>query len=153
LKKQAPAINIVTENSASIIKDLPFDILIIDTPPTFAGLEEILQICDFVLVPTGGNLFDAMAIEHIAEFIRLVQTRFTTKAGVVMNRIRTLSGDAAEVHKYIKGLPIRLLDTIVHDRVAFAKSPIVYGVSATGDLKAINEIELLVEEIMGIIDL
>ncbi|RZK51467.1 MAG: hypothetical protein EOO87_17580 [Pedobacter sp.] len=152
LKDYHPQLNIINELDMFKIAKLPYQIIIIDTPPTnIHYLDGLLSISDFVLIPVKTSLFDIMGLDSLIKQVLNIQGRNASKSGVVMNRVKTLTGDNSEIRNYLKSLSMRLLDTVVTDRVSFNKSPVTAGIINTYDKKANAEIASLGEEILRIL--
>lgn len=71
------------------------------------------------------------------------------RAGIVFNMIKHRSGITGEVQELLSHFDTPILNTMVHDRVSFARSPLTGGVLASEDAKAIDEITSLAEEIVN----
>lgn len=143
---------ILKERDISRILDLPYDLLIIDTPPISPlTLKDLFSASDFILIPTNIGLFDMLMINQIIEQVLDIQTRHTVKVGIVMNKVRKVSAVALEMQQHLKNLTPRLMDSVITDRASFNKSPLTYGVFNTGDKIAKRQIGLLAEEILAII--
>ena len=72
------------------IKNLPYDLIIIDTPPYLSNmLPDIFKISDFILVPTKAGFFDLMAIRSTLGIIEAsIKENSNIKAGIVFNMIK-----------------------------------------------------------------
>lgn len=151
LKDDFPGLNIICEDQFEQIKQLSFDLIIIDTPPYLSNrLPDLFQISDYVLVPTKAGFFDIMAIRSTLHLIGEAQKKHTTlKAGIVINMVKHRSGITAEVQELLKTFDTPVLTTVIHDRVSFARSPITGGVINGDDIKAKEEITSLADEIVS----
>lgn len=151
LKDDLPEITIIQEDNFNKIKDLQYDLIIIDTPPYLSNrLPELFLISDYVLVPTKAGFFDVMAIRSTVALVNEAKAKNShLKAGIVLNMIKHRSGITGEVQELLKSFDLPVLKTIVHDRVSFTRSPITGGVLASDDNKAKEEIIALAEEIVN----
>jgi chromosome partitioning protein len=155
LKGDLPELSIIQEDNFEAIRNLPHQLIIIDTPPYLSNrLPELFLISDYVLIPTKAGFFDVMAIRSTVALVREAQgINKELKAGIVLNMIKHRSGITSEVQELLKNFEVPLLATIVHDRVSFTRSPITGGVLNGEDNKAKEEITALAEEIVNSISL
>ncbi len=136
------------------VDDIPlldFDLILIDTPPYLSDiLQQLLQISDFVLVPSKAGFFDAMAIHSTLNLIHGAMLKNEIlKSGIVLNMVKNSSSITNEVKCLFENTKTPLLKTMIHDRVSFTRSPMTGGVLNSDDDKAIEEIYLLAEEILN----
>jgi len=132
---------------------LPYDMIIIDTPPYLTDkLHEIFLLSDFVLVPTKAGYLDALAVKAtIALFDEARKKKPTLKAGVVLNML-TRTNLNEEVKEILDEYTLPVLNTRISQRVSYARSPITSGVFASDDEKAKKEIVDLAGEIIGFLN-
>jgi chromosome partitioning protein len=151
LRDDLPGLLIIQEDSFSKIKGLTEDLIIIDTPPYLSSrLPELFLISDYVLVPTKAGFFDVMAIRSTVALVNEAKKKHPTlQAGIVLNMIKHRSGITADVQQLLKNFDLPLLNTIIHDRVSFTRSPMTGGVLSGDDNKAKEEIIALAEEIVN----
>ncbi len=151
LKDDLPELSIVQEDNFEKIRQLKHQLIIIDTPPYLSNrLPELFLISDYVLIPTKAGFFDVMAIRSTIALVKEAQKKHKQlNAGIVLNMIKPRSGVTAEVQELLKSFDMPVLDTIVHDRVSFTRSPITGGVLSGDDGKAKEEITGLAEEIVN----
>jgi chromosome partitioning protein len=155
LKEDLPAVTILQEDNFEAIRNLKHDLIIIDTPPYLSSrLPELFLISDYVLIPTKAGFFDVMAIRSTIALVKEAQSQHRDlKSGVVLNMIKHRSGVTLEIQDLLKNLDVPVLNTIIHDRVSFTRSPITGGVLTGTDLKAKEEITSLAEEIVDSLSL
>lgn len=134
---------------SSLIR-LPFDILIVDTPPYLTNqLPDLFAVSDFVLVPSKVGFFDVMAIKATIEFLRQAQEqRPQLKYGVVLNMVKPRTGLNKSVQDILNAYGAILLKTTVSDRVSYTRSAITSGIFASDDEKAKEEMTNLADEIL-----
>ena len=151
LKADLPGLNIISEDKFEKIQAFDYDLVIIDTPPYLSiRLPELFQISDYILIPTKAGFFDVMAIRSTLQLVKEAKLQHPKlKAGIVLNMIKYRSGITEEVKALLKTFDTPILDTIIHDRVSFARSPITGGVLVSEDEKAKEEISSLAEEIVN----
>ena len=132
------------------LTDLPFDILIIDTPPYLTNqLPALFSVSDFVLVPSKVGFFDVMAIKATIEFLKQAQQqRPQLKYGVVLNMVKPRTALNKSVQEILNDYGATLLMTTVSDRVSYTRSAITSGVFKSDDEKAKEEITSLADEIL-----
>jgi chromosome partitioning protein len=149
LRKVYPQLEILKETDLQKIQALPYDLLLVDTPPYLsADQPPLFRISDYILVPTKAGWFDAMAISSTIKLITDAQQQQPAlKAGIVFNMIKPRSGITAEVQQALQRHSIPLLATMVHDRVSYSRSPFAGGVTASDDEKAKEEMQALANEI------
>lgn len=155
LKNDLPELSILQEDNFENIKKLSNQLVIIDTPPYLSNrLPELFLISDYILIPTKAGFFDVMAIRSTIALVREAQKKHKSlKAGVVLNMIKHRSGVTGEVQELLKNFKVPLLETVIHDRVSFTRSPITGGVLNGEDIKAKEEITALAEEIVNSISI
>jgi len=155
LKDDLPEIAIIQEDDFTKIKDLDYDLIIIDTPPYLSNrLPDLFLISDYVLVPTKAGFFDVMAIRSTVALVNEAKAKNKRlQAGIVLNMIKHRSSITGEVQELLKSFNLSVLKTIIHDRVSFTRSPITGGVLSGDDNKAKEEIIALAEEIVNGINL
>lgn len=155
LKYDLPELSIIQEDNFENIRQLKHQLIIIDTPPYLSNrLPDLFLISDYVLIPTKAGFFDVMAIRSTIALVKEAQKKQSQlNAGIVLNMIKHRSGITAEVQELLKSFDMPLLNTVVHDRVSFTRSPITGGVLGGDDGKAKEEITTLAEEIVNSITL
>lgn len=151
LKDDLIALSIIQEDDFEKIKQLNQQLIIIDTPPYLSNrLPDLFQISDYVLIPTKAGFFDVMAIRSTIALVKEAQKKHTSlNAGIVLNMVKPRSGLTGEVQELLKSFDMPVLNTTVHDRVSFTRSPITGGVLSGDDSKAKEEITTLAEEIIN----
>lgn len=129
---------------------LPYDVLIIDTPPYLSNrLQELFAISDYVLLPSKVGLFDVMAIAATLGLIQQAQTkRPGLQHGVVLNMVKPRTRLNEDVKSMIRGYGANLLNTTIADRVSYTRSALTSGVFESDDDKAKAEITALADEIL-----
>ncbi len=150
LQEHLPGLTVMQEDNFESIKAAKQDLVIIDTPPYLSNrLPELFLISDYVLIPTKAGFFDVMAIRSTLALVKQAQAKHPRlKAGIVLNMIKPRSGVTQEVLNLLQSFDTPVLQTMVHDRVSFTRSPITGGVLAGADIKAKEEITGLAEEIV-----
>lgn len=133
------------------LKDLPYDLLIIDTPPYLTNqLSELFAIADYVLVPSKVGFFDVLAIKATIEIIKRVQSQYSNlKAGIVLNMVKHRTSMNDEIKGILNSYSIPLLNTIISDRVSYTRSALTNGVFNSEDEKAKEEMAQLADEILN----
>ncbi|MVN23487.1 ParA family protein [Mucilaginibacter arboris] len=151
LKDDLPELSIIQEDIFENIRQLKHQLIIIDTPPYLSNrLPDLFLISDYVLIPTKAGFFDVMAIRSTIALVKQAQKKHSQlNAGIVLNMIKPRSGVTGEVQELLKGFDMPLLNTVIHDRVSFTRSPITGGVLSGDDSKAKEEITGLAEEIVN----
>jgi chromosome partitioning protein len=151
LRKQFPDLDIIAEPDLSKLQALPYDLVVVDTPPYLSSnLPELFLAANYVLVPTKAGWFDAMAIGATVKMITDAQQKHPAlKAGIVLNMIKPRSGITSEVQTALQRHTVPLLETMVHDRVSYGRSPFAGGVMESDDDKAKEEMVSLAREIIA----
>ena len=149
-KDELPGLVVVANDQLQEIKDLDYDLIIVDTPPYLSNkLPELFSLSDFILIPTKAGFFDVMAIRSTIALVKEAQVRQPgIQAGIVMNMIKPRSGITKEVSGLLESMDTPVLATMIHDRVSIARSSITAGVLQGTDAKAKEEITSLAEEIV-----
>jgi chromosome partitioning protein len=156
LKNYFPDMPIIKADAAYLkqLHLLPYELVIVDTPPYRAEtLPGLFELSDFILVPTKAGWFDALAITTTIDQIQLArQAKPAIKAGIVLNMIKPRSGITSEVQQALQRHSVPLLETMVHDRVSYSRSPLAGGILDSDDEKAKEEILNLAREIVGVLN-
>lgn len=130
-----------------------YDVAIIDTPPYLSNLlPQFFKISDFVLIPTKAGILDIMAIK--ATIVLLEKAKEETpsiKAGIVLNMVQSSTTFTQDIKNQLDIYSIPVMNTMIAQRVSYARSPLSGGVFASEDMKAQNEIYQLVKEIIEIL--
>lgn len=153
IKADFPDLEILSLDQVADIKQLDHDLVIVDTPPYLSNrLNELFNHSDFVLIPTKAGFFDVMAIRATLALVKFSQAKNAhLKAGIVLNMLKPRSGITTEVTELLSALGTPLLHTKIFDRVSLARSSMTAGVLKSADVKAIEEITRLAEEIVNAI--
>lgn len=133
------------------LKNLPHEIIIIDTPPYLINrLPDLFAISDFVLIPTKAGILDFMAIQAtIALLNESIKSKPALKAGIVFNMIKRNTNLQYEVAKLLKDSTIELMQTLITDRVSYTRSVVTGGVLKSNDAMAKKEMLELADEILN----
>lgn len=131
------------------LKDLKYEIIVIDTPPYLMdSMADLFAISDYVLVPTKIGFFDVLAIRATMEIIRQVKVNYPNlKYGVVLNMLKNRTSITEEIKSTLVDYGAPVLKTMIFDRVAYTRSSITSGVFSTDDSKAQEEMYGLADEI------
>jgi chromosome partitioning protein len=150
IREDFPDLAIIGADNLKDIRQLAYDLIIIDTPPYLSSrLPELFLNSDFILVPTKAGFFDVMAIRSTLEFIKEAQRKMPgIRAGIVLNMIKPRSGITREVVELLESMGTPLMQTRVHDRVSIARSSLTSGILNSTDRRAKEEIMALTEEVV-----
>ncbi|MEO8947084.1 MAG: ParA family protein [Mucilaginibacter sp.] len=148
-----PELAIIGADKLADIEKLAFDLIIVDTPPYLSNkLPELFLRSDFILVPTKAGFFDVMAVHSTIALIQeAIAKSSNIRAGIVLNMVKPRSGITNDVRGLLETLGVQLLETVIHDRVSIARSPMTGGVLQSVDQKAKDEVTSLAEEIVELI--
>lgn len=151
LRDNVVGFDIIVESDVNKIQELPYDLIIIDTPPYLTNnLLDIFYISTFILVPTKAGIYDILAIRSTVEFIKLAQRNNPNlKSAVVLNMIKHRTGLTDDIREQLNNLDIHILNSQVYDRVSFTRSPLTGGVGNTDDIKAQEDLVSLTSEILN----
>lgn len=127
-----------------------YDIAIIDTPPYLSSLlPDFFEISDYVLVPTKAGVLDIMAIRATIQLLEEAKIKNENLAsGIVLNMIQPNTKLTTDIKNQLAIYSTPVLNTMVTQRVNYARSPLMGGIFETGDDKAKNEIINLTKEIL-----
>lgn len=122
---------------------LPYDLVLVDTPPFRTGqTDTLLKLADFVLIPLNPSPLDIHSTGWLVDQVQ----RLGAPCGVVLNRVKPGTGFLSEVREQIEGWP--LLRSEVRDRVSYARAVIsAGGLADEENPKAEAEIKALADEI------
>lgn len=129
------------------LTSLPYDILLIDTPPYLASvLPKLFSLSNFILIPTKTGFFDAMAIKSTLNLVQEAKRKSPAlDSGIVLNMVKNNSTLTNEVKQIFSSE--RILDTVIYERVSYIRSALTGGIFNTTDKKAKEEITSLTAEI------
>ena len=141
-----------TPKKISSIPTLPYDLIIVDTPPYLSSnLPELFNISDFILIPTKAGFLDTMAIRGTIDLVNAAQKlNSKIKAGIILNMVKPNTGLTEDVKNLLKSYNLPVLDSIISDRVSFTRSVLLGGVLNGEDHRAKDEILNLADEIFNI---
>ena len=150
IKEDFPDLAMIGLDKLDDIRHLPYDLVIVDTPPYLSSrLPELFLHSDFILVPTKAGFFDVMAIRSTLALIKEAQAKAPhLKAGIVLNMIKPRSGITKDVANLLENMEVPLLKTRIYDRVSIARSAMTNGILNSSDSKASAEIMALAEEVV-----
>lgn len=142
-------------NNLASLRTLPFDLLIVDTPPYLnKNLPEIFNQSDLVLVPTRAGFFDLLALNSTLALLKeSMRINPKIKAGIVFNMVKHNSSLAKEIKNLTNDFEIPVLKSHITDRVSYTRSIINGGIMKSNDKNAIAEMVSLCEEIMGFLEI
>jgi chromosome partitioning protein len=151
IKDDFPDLAILSSDQVADVRNLGYDLVIIDTPPYLSNkLTDLFQISDFVLVPTKAGFFDVMAVRSTLALVKFSQAKNRhLKAGIVLNMIKHRSAITKDITELLQSFGTPLLKTMVHDRVSITRSSMTNGILKSSDVKAKEEITSLAEEIVN----
>jgi chromosome partitioning protein len=143
------------KGSAQDLRALPYDVVIVDTPPYLtANLPAIFAESDFVLIPTKTGYLDAIAIKATVAMVKEAQaTNPRLKAGIVLNMVKPRTSLTDEIRAIIEDNGLPVLAAQITDRVSYTRSPMFGGVFAQDDERAKDEINTLVSEILDLMSI
>ena len=132
------------------IQALPFDIILIDTPPYLSNtLPGLFLMSDFVLIPTKTGFFDVMAIKSTIALVKEAKEKKPSLiSGIVLNMVKSRTSLTEEVKEIICSYSEGVMNTMIFERVAYIRSALTAGVLTTDDNKAKEEITALASEII-----
>lgn len=150
IKDDFPQLSIVGENRLQNIRQLDYDLIIVDTPPYLSNrLPELFENSDLIIVPTKAGFFDVMAIRSTLRLIKEAQAKTPSlKAVIILNIVKPRAGITKDVIDLLATMDTPILKTMIHDRVSIASSIITSGVINGKDQKAKEEITSLAEEVV-----
>lgn len=143
------------DNDIYNLKLLPFDLVIIDTPPYLSStLPNIFKQSDLVIIPTKTGFFDVLAINSTIELLKKAMSlNPSLKGAVLFNMVKPQSGIISEIRDLIIGFDIPLFRSQLTDRVSYTRSTINGGIFKSNDNKAIKEMLNLCEEVIKLLNL
>lgn len=143
-------IDLIPLDKITAIQDR-YDVAIIDTPPYLSNkLPDFFEMSAFVLIPTKAGVLDAMAIKATIALLKKSQTkRPNLKAAIVLNMIQHRTSLTDDIKQVLEDYEMPIMETMISQRVSYARSPITGGVFETDDDKAKQEILDLTKEILN----
>lgn len=128
-----------------------YDVAIIDTPPYLSSLlPDFFKISNYVLVPTKAGVLDIMAIRATIQLLDEAKIHNPNLvSGIVLNMIQPNTKLTEDIKNQLKVYNTPVLDTMISQRVNYARSPLMGGIFETNDDKAKNEIINLTKEILS----
>lgn len=144
-------ISFVQYDELQNLANMPYDILVIDTPPYLTNsLAELFSISDYVLIPTTVGVYDVLAIRATLAIVKEIQkAKPSLKYGVVLNRVRSGTSLINDILNMLNSYEAVVHDTRIHERVSYARSALTNGIFGSDDEKAQTEIFNLTKEIIN----
>lgn len=156
LNLMADGLNLIPfEPNLSKLRQLPYDLIIIDTPPYLSSnLSQIFKQSDLVIVPTKAGIFDMMAIRGTIELLKKSMLENPNlKTGIVFNMVKHHSSLIKEMQSLTKDIEIPVFKTHITDRVSYTRSIINGGILQSNDKNAIKEMLNLCSEVMDLLEI
>jgi chromosome partitioning protein len=148
------SIDIISGIDLNTIQSLPYDVVIIDTPPYLSSeLPAVFNVSDLVIIPTKAGLVDLLAIRAtIALLKKAKEERSNLVFSILFNMVKNNSTITAEIKELIDAYQTPVLSTRVSDKISFVRSiGINKGIYATDDHKSKEEIDELTNEIINLL--
>jgi chromosome partitioning protein len=145
--------NLITPKDYSDIqelKELDYDVIIIDTPPYLSTqLPSVFAISDCVLFPCKPSPADLLAIRSSIKLLDESKKSDNIKVGVVLSMAKSGTDFNDQIVEKLKEFEVNVFNTYIYDRIAYSRS-LLEGSSVyiSGDKKAINEVDNLGQEIL-----
>lgn len=129
-------------------------LVVIDTPPYISSeLSDIFAVSDVILIPTKPAINDFLAIDRTIAFAEQCRAENPgVIVAIVINMAVQGSSFTDQVRQELHDKGIKVLDTIIHQRVEFTRYPL-YATSIFGssDYRARQEVFFLGEEILSLL--
>lgn len=139
-------LRIIAPKNTSKVHELDIDFVFVDTPPYRVGdSEKIFAQSDFVLIPVTPSYLDAMATETIIEDLKKFKG---IKYAAVLTQVRKGTSYNQQIKEVLTDMELPLLNTIMHQRVAYARGILREDLKMEENSKAINEIGAIANEIL-----
>jgi chromosome partitioning protein len=128
-----------------------FDMVIIDTPPHASSrVSHMLEIADLIMLPVQPSALDLAALPAALELVRASGA----KAALVLSSAPVGVGETAETRKALEQTGWPVLETVIHQRMAFRRA-LAHG-QAVAEFepsgKAAFEIRQIWREIQGLMN-
>ncbi|WNJ21576.1 ParA family protein [Pontibacter sp. G13] len=130
--------------SPEALKDIDYEIVLVDTPPYRTGAGGFMSVADFVLIPVNPSPMDAMAIHSILADVQ----EAGVKHAVVLNRVAPKTSLTDEIRKTIEAFGCKVLQTQINNRVAYSRSLIYDDLDSEANAKASVELSSLANEVL-----
>ena len=126
-----------------------YDVVFIDTPPYLSDkLVQVIKLCNLIIVPTKAGIADLLALKPTTALIK-ANSNPGCKHFVVFNMVKYGTTLTEDVKREVEKLGIPTFDTMVSDRVNFARSiGLENGIYGIGDYKGEKEIDKLTKEVL-----
>ena len=148
------SLDIISGIDLNDIQSLPYDVVIIDTPPYLSSeLPAVFSVSDLVIIPTKAGLVDLLAIRAtIALLKKAKEERSNLVFSILFNMVKNNSTITAEIKELIDAYQTPVFNTRVSDKISFVRSiGINKGIYATDDHKSKEEIDELTNEIINLL--
>lgn len=148
------SLDIISGIDVNDIQSLPYDVVIIDTPPYLSSeLPAVFSVSDLVIIPTKAGLVDLLAIRAtIALLKKAKEERSNLVFSILFNMVKNNSTITAEIKELIDTYQTPVFNTRVSDKISFVRSiGINRGIYATDDHKSKEEIDELTNEIINLL--
>ena len=158
-RKQDPILPVASIPTSTLHKQIKliekdYDFIIIDGPPRLSNVaKSCLVAANLVIIPINPSPYDVWSSSEIIKIIEEVESFKDIKVAFVVNRIIKNSVIGRDVFDIIESYKIPVLETKIHQRVAFAETAAIGTTVIEEDptSKAGEEIKKLTEEIVNFI--
>jgi len=128
----------------SEIRTLPYDFLILDTPPyLFDATEGLARISDLIVIPTKASILDTIAVSKTVELLKSITP--TDRLLLVLNMVKANTTLTDTMYRELKTFGVAIAKTRVSDLVDFSRSITNKGVTSS---KAKYQLDALTKEIL-----
>ena len=139
-------LNMVKPKKTEKMHERDEDFIFVDTPPYRVGdSEKIFAQSDFVLIPVTPSYLDAMATETIMEDLKKYKG---IKYAAIMTQVRQGTSYNDQIKSVLTDMDLPLLNTIMHQRVAYSRGILREDLKQEENSKAVNEIGAIANEIL-----
>lgn len=164
-REKAPIFTIAGIPSNTIHKQIKlmkddYDFIVVDGPPRTSSVSRSCVVAsDLVLIPVTPSPYDVWAANEIVDILNNVKHSLseykTIKSGIVINRKIHNTNLGNEVENALKDYEIPVLNTIIHQRIAYAESAASGTSVIEEDQNSLAGIEVkkLAEEIISLLDI
>lgn len=128
------------------------DLVVIDTSPrNDITLNAILLAADLVLIPVKPGYLDVLALNDTRAIIQQLRSK-VPRTAIVLNMVPPgKNAITRETIEMLQGFAMQVLNTRLHNRVAYGRSTLTNGVFGSDDKKAQTEIESLATELLELL--
>lgn len=139
-------------NDLETLRELDYDVLIIDTPPYLSTqLPIAFKQSDLIIFPCKPSPFDALAIQNSLKLLKDVNCN--AKSAIILTMVDGKTNMQEDIRDIINEFDTQIFETEIHNRVSYTRTLLFSNsIFASPDKKAIQEVESFGQEVLNLLE-